>query len=93
MNDRVRLVGLQETYTPVAITLLLTSVIRVSRPHPKLYNLNNMKARSALPLFTHKKGRKKKFVQTKMKEQTCSNETKGMELVRLLQKRPPDLFN
>ena len=43
MNDRVRLVGLQETYTSAAMALLLTSMIRVSCPHLEIYNLNNRK--------------------------------------------------
>ena len=35
MNDRVRLVGLQETYALATMELLLTSVIRVCPPMPR----------------------------------------------------------
>ena len=36
------------------------------------------------PFFTHKR-EKEQIYSTETKEQTCLNETKGMELVRLLQ--------
>ena len=40
MNDRVRLVRLQETYALAATAFLLTSVIRVSLLHLERYGLN-----------------------------------------------------
>ena len=58
-TDRVRLVGLQETYAPVATALLLTSVIRVSLLHLKLYGLNKRKGR--INLFSHIKREKKQI--------------------------------
>ena len=39
-NDYTRLVGLQKTYAPVATTLMLTSVIKVSLLRLELYGLN-----------------------------------------------------
>jgi len=39
-NDRVRLVGLEETYALAVMAFLLTNVIRVSLLHLKLYGLN-----------------------------------------------------
>ena len=46
MNDQARLVRLQETHAPVAMALLLTSVIRVSLLHLELYGLNKRKGRN-----------------------------------------------
>ena len=50
-NDRLRLVRLQETHAQMATTLLLTSVIKVSRLHLKLYGLNKWKGQNALTPF------------------------------------------
>ena len=58
-NDSVKLVGLQETYAPAAIALLLTSMIRVSLLHLELYGLNKQKGR--INLFSHIKREKKQI--------------------------------
>ena len=60
-------------------------MIRVFRPHLELYSVNNKKGPNALTLFLHIKREKEQICSTKTKEEICLNETKGMELVRLLQ--------
>ena len=59
-KHRVKLAGQQETYAPVAMAFLLTSVIRVFCPHSELVSLNYGKCQNALP-FLYKRGEELKI--------------------------------
>ena len=76
MNDYARLVGLQETYAPAAVALLLTSMIRISLPHLGPTVLTNGRVRTHEPYYD-------KFVYTLHKGQHLSSDYKSDQPIEL----------
>ena len=68
------------------MALLLTSTIRVLRPHLELYGLNKQEGSERINPFLHIKRKKEQTCSNNTKEQNCSNETKRVRTGPLIKK-------